>query len=204
MIVSLDQAEQLVSGIKSDIPLAIRNRQRCHRGHPRRQSLPTPRFFWGCGHPEDQTRSITSSQPSVRLSLPTEALWPVTLLVSRSVARTCIASRPSGSRPRLVSEPGPDVVSNYINQVRSAIANSPLSGVPVGHVDTWTAWVNGSNDAVIKDSDFIGMDAYPYLPEHHGQTPSTMAARSSLRRWPTPPPRPKASRVWITETGWPP
>ena len=34
--------------------------------------------------------------------------------------------------------------------------------VPVGHVDTWTAWVNGANDAVITACDFVGMDAYPY------------------------------------------
>jgi glucan endo-1,3-beta-D-glucosidase len=28
----------------------------------------------------------------------------------------------------------------------------------VGHVDTWTAWVDGANEVVIKASDFIGMD----------------------------------------------
>lgn len=53
---------------------------------------------------------------------------------------------------------GPDVISNYISQVRSAIAGTAASSKPVGHVDTWTAWVNGSNNAVISASDFIGMD----------------------------------------------
>ena len=33
----------------------------------------------------------------------------------------------------------------------------------VGHVDTWTAWVNSANDAVIHACDFIGMDGYPYV-----------------------------------------
>ncbi len=58
---------------------------------------------------------------------------------------------------------GPDVVSSYINQAKSAIANTAAKGKLVGHVDTWTAWVNGSNDAVITASDFIGMDVYPYF-----------------------------------------
>lgn len=31
----------------------------------------------------------------------------------------------------------------------------------VGHVDTWTAWVDTKNNAVITASDFIGMDGYP-------------------------------------------
>lgn len=58
---------------------------------------------------------------------------------------------------------GPDVLVNYISQVRSAIANTPFANVPVGHVDTWTAWVNGSNSAVSAASDWIGVDAYPYF-----------------------------------------
>ena len=31
-------------------------------------------------------------------------------------------------------------VSSYIVQLQEAIAGTALSGVPVGHVDTWTAW----------------------------------------------------------------
>ena len=53
---------------------------------------------------------------------------------------------------------GPDVISSYIQQTKSAIAGTAASSKPVGHVDTWTAWVNGSNDAVISNSDFIGVD----------------------------------------------
>jgi exo-beta-1,3-glucanase (GH17 family) len=39
----------------------------------------------------------------------------------------------------------------------------------VGHVDTWTAWVDSANEAVIKACDFVGHDGYPYvhpLPVH--------------------------------------
>lgn len=54
----------------------------------------------------------------------------------------------------------PSDLVNYISQVRSAIAGTTASGASVGHVDTWTAWVNGSNDAVISACDWLGMDAY--------------------------------------------
>ncbi|KAI9653038.1 MAG: hypothetical protein M1831_006245 [Alyxoria varia] len=57
----------------------------------------------------------------------------------------------------------PAVVADYINQAKRAISGTAASSKQVGHVDTWTAWVNGSNQAVIDASDFIGMDAYPYF-----------------------------------------
>lgn len=97
---------------------------------------------------------------------------------------------------------GPDVISDFIGQVRTAIASTAASGKPVGHVDTWTAWVNSSNDAVISASDFIGMDAYPYFqntmtnPIQDGYSlffdayDATVAAAGG-------------KPVWVTETGWP-
>lgn len=58
-----------------------------------------------------------------------------------------------------LSGPGadPDVLVNYISRVRAAISGTSASSKPVGHVDTWTAWVNASNSAVIAASDFIGL-----------------------------------------------
>lgn len=97
---------------------------------------------------------------------------------------------------------GPDVISDFISQVRTAIGSTAASGKPVGHVDTWTAWVNSSNDAVISASDFIGMDAYPYFqntmtnPIQDGYSlffdayDATVAAAGG-------------KPVWVTETGWP-
>lgn len=97
---------------------------------------------------------------------------------------------------------GPDEVANYIGQVKNAIANTAAKGKPVGHVDTWTAWVNGSNAAVIAAADFIGMDAYPYFQntmanaigngyslffDAYDQTVNVAAGKP----------------VWVTETGWP-
>lgn len=57
----------------------------------------------------------------------------------------------------------PDELVSYIAQVRAAIAGTAASAAPVGHVDTWTAYVNGSNNALISACDFLGMDAYPYF-----------------------------------------
>jgi glucan endo-1,3-beta-D-glucosidase len=31
-------------------------------------------------------------------------------------------------------------IASYISQLKTAIAGTVLSDVPVGHVDTWTAW----------------------------------------------------------------
>ena len=62
------------------------------------------------------------------------------------------------------SGPGaqPSDLINYISQTRNAIRGTSLDGKPIGHVDTWTAYVNGSNDAVTAALDFVGVDAYPY------------------------------------------
>jgi glucan endo-1,3-beta-D-glucosidase len=54
----------------------------------------------------------------------------------------------------------PSVLVTYIQEVRNVIANTIARSKPVGHVDTWTAWVNGSNVDVITNVDFVGMDAY--------------------------------------------
>ena len=51
---------------------------------------------------------------------------------------------------------GPAVIVDYIKQTRAAIKGTVAQGTWVGHVDTWTAWVNGSNTAVIDAVDFIG------------------------------------------------
>ncbi|MCJ1433875.1 hypothetical protein MMC27_003240 [Xylographa pallens] len=97
---------------------------------------------------------------------------------------------------------GPDVITNFIGQVRTAIANTPLSGAPVGHVDTWTAWVNSSNDAVIAASDFIGMDAYPYFQNTEDNSIETGNVTFFEAYYNTTAAA-GSKPVWITETGWP-
>lgn len=96
----------------------------------------------------------------------------------------------------------PADITNYIGRVKAAIADTPAKGALVGHVDTWTAWVNSSNDAVITNSDFIGMDAYPYFqntmtnPIGNGYSLFNAAYQATISAAGGKP-------VWITETGWP-
>jgi len=97
---------------------------------------------------------------------------------------------------------GPDVISSYISQVKNAITDTAAKGKMVGHVDTWTAWVNSSNDAVIAAADFIGVDAYPYFQNtmansiDNGYSLFFDAYQATVSVAGGKP-------VWVTETGWP-
>lgn len=96
----------------------------------------------------------------------------------------------------------PAQVVDYIGQVRSLIAGTAASGKVVGHVDTWTAYVNSSNKPVIDACDFVGMDAYPYFQNtmsnaiESGKTLFFDAYNATVAVAGGKP-------VWITETGWP-
>jgi glucan endo-1,3-beta-D-glucosidase len=96
----------------------------------------------------------------------------------------------------------PDTLVNYIERTRETIKGSCLADIPVGHVDTWTAYVNGSNQPLIDAVDFLGMDAYAYFEDTKPNAIENGAAlfRDALRQ------TQEASRgkpVWVTETGWP-
>lgn len=73
----------------------------------------------------------------------------------------------------------------------------------VGHVDTWTAWVDDANKDVIVASDWIGMDGYPYWQgaaiENAADVfwQSVDATRNAVNKWGP------GKWVWVTETGWP-
>ncbi|KAF7861372.1 hypothetical protein EAF04_007937 [Stromatinia cepivora] len=90
---------------------------------------------------------------------------------------------------------------DYIKQVRDAIAGTGLSGASIGHVDTWTAWVNGSNSAVAEALDWVGMDAYPYFQdtEANGVSEGKSLFNAALAATQSA----TGKTVWVTETGWP-
>ncbi|GFG11305.1 probable glucan endo-1,3-beta-glucosidase eglC [Aspergillus udagawae] len=96
----------------------------------------------------------------------------------------------------------PDELVSYINQVRSTIAGTKLSGAPIGHVDTWTAWVNRSNSAVVDACDWLGFDGYPYFQNTMANSISDAKALfdDSVAKTQAVA---KGKEVWITETGWP-
>ena len=66
---------------------------------------------------------------------------------------------PTGIENNSGAGASPAQIVNYIKQVRAAIKGTSAAGAKIGHVDTWTAWVNGTNSPVIKAVDWLGMDA---------------------------------------------
>ena len=109
---------------------------------------------------------------------------------------------PTGIKNNAGVGTGPATVISYINQVKAAIKNTAWASVPVGHVDTWNAWQDNSNKAVIDASDFIGMDTYPYFQNTFANDISNGAslfwdayAITTAAAGTKP--------VWVTETGWP-
>lgn len=94
-----------------------------------------------------------------------------------------------------------DIVS-YISQVRSAIAGTSASGASVGHVDTWTAWVNGTNDAVISAVDWLGVDAYPYF-QNTIANGIDVGNATFFEAYDNTVNVAQGKSVWVTETGWP-
>jgi glucan endo-1,3-beta-D-glucosidase len=58
----------------------------------------------------------------------------------------------------------PQELINYVKQTRDAIRGTPLEGKPIGHVDTWTVYVNATNNDFISTLDFV-----PLLPDRHEQ-----------------------------------
>jgi glucan endo-1,3-beta-D-glucosidase len=100
---------------------------------------------------------------------------------------------------------GPAVLADYIKQVREVIAShssKKVNKVKVGHVDTWTAWVNGTNKEIIDSCDWVGFDAYPYW---QATMPNNISVAGSLFFDAMDKTKDVAGskEVWVTETGWP-
>ncbi|KAH8592109.1 glycoside hydrolase superfamily [Bisporella sp. PMI_857] len=97
---------------------------------------------------------------------------------------------------------GPAVLAKFIKQVKEAIKGTSLSSAPVGHVDTWTAWQNGSNAAVIAECDFLGMNTFPYFQttESNGIDNGASLFQAALDVTKN---AAGGKPVIITETGWP-
>ncbi|KAK2595931.1 hypothetical protein QQS21_006526 [Conoideocrella luteorostrata] len=101
-------------------------------------------------------------------------------------------------------DPGaaPEVLVNYIKEVRNTIKGTCLEKAPIGHVDTWTAYVNVTNKPVIDAIDWIGMDAYPYY-ENTKPNGLENAAKLFQAAIDNTKSTSGGKPIWITETGWP-
>jgi len=94
-----------------------------------------------------------------------------------------------------------EMIVKFIKAAREGLANTPLKGVKITHVDTWTAWVNSSNKAVIDEIDFVSVNAFPFYEEEHDNKidnagkllSSAISAVEGVSG---------GKDVWVTETGW--
>ncbi|KAK5170347.1 uncharacterized protein LTR77_004934 [Saxophila tyrrhenica] len=90
-----------------------------------------------------------------------------------------------------------NTLANQIYDVKGMVHQ--WNNKKVGHVDTWTAWVDGANQAVIAASDFLGMDGYPYFQNAAIADAASVFWDSVQATQNVAGGKP----VWVTETGWP-
>ncbi|EFQ34222.1 GPI-anchored cell wall beta-1,3-endoglucanase EglC [Colletotrichum graminicola] len=93
-------------------------------------------------------------------------------------------------------------IEGYIGWLRDWIRGTALEGKPIGHVDTWTAWVRGENAGVVSSVEWLGHNGFPFFestkPNAIEQAPdnfwSAVGQTESVAG---------GKPVFITETGWP-
>lgn len=101
-------------------------------------------------------------------------------------------------------DPGLDAQTlvSYIDEVRDAVKNTCLEKAPIGHVDTWNAYIDPANTPVIKAIDWVGADEYPYFEY---QKPNSVEKGKALfdAAIKTIKDVSGGKEIWITESGWP-
>ncbi|GKU05331.1 glucan -beta-glucosidase [Fusarium langsethiae] len=96
----------------------------------------------------------------------------------------------------------PDALVDFIDDFRTAFKGTPISKVPLGHVDTWDVWGNATNKPVLDAIDFIGVDEYPYYENDKGNSIDN-AAKLFNKAFDATVAASAGKPVWVTETGWP-
>ncbi|KAH6867948.1 glycoside hydrolase superfamily [Alternaria rosae] len=109
---------------------------------------------------------------------------------------------PTGIENKSGAGAQPQELVKYIKQTRDAIRGTALQGKPIGHVDTWTVYVNATNNPVIEAVDFIGMDAYPYFQSTMNNNVG-FGSQLFFDAYHQTVAAAKGKPVWVTETGWP-
>jgi glucan endo-1,3-beta-D-glucosidase len=94
-----------------------------------------------------------------------------------------------------------DTIVRFIRDARTRLNNTALADKPFTHVDSWSAWVNSSNAAVIDEVDFVSVNIFPFyedpidnrIENAGGIFNSALTATEAAAG---------GKDVWITETGW--
>ncbi|EME41157.1 glycoside hydrolase family 17 protein [Dothistroma septosporum NZE10] len=97
---------------------------------------------------------------------------------------------------------GPQQLVSYISQARKVLQGTAWADKTIGHVDTWTSYVNASNNPLIEALDWVGVDAYPYFQTVNENSIDNAEslffdALSATQG------AAMGKDVWVTETGWP-
>lgn len=93
-------------------------------------------------------------------------------------------------------------IEGYIGWLRDWVKGTLLEGKPIGHVDTWSAWVLPDSAGVIGAVDFLGHNGFPYfettkpnaIDKAHDNFFDSVQQTEAVA---------KGKPVWVTETGWP-
>lgn len=106
-----------------------------------------------------------------------------------------------GSEDLYRNETTAQTLASQINDVRGMLWSVGASDKSVGHVDTWTAWVDSANTAVVDAVDWLGNDLYPYWQgvgvENGAASNAYWKAVNDVRAVS------QGKDVWTTETGQP-
>jgi glucan endo-1,3-beta-D-glucosidase len=97
---------------------------------------------------------------------------------------------------------GPNELVKFIGDWKKAFQGTALANVPIGHVDTWDVWVNGTNKPVIDAVDWVGVDEYPYYENGKGNNIENSGYLFD-RAFDAVEGAVGGKPVWVTETGWP-
>ncbi|EGX45311.1 hypothetical protein TWF569_009025 [Orbilia oligospora] len=117
-----------------------------------------------------------------------------------------IAAVSVGSEDLYRKDISPQKLAGQIYDVRGMVRSlTRNANIPVGHTDTWTAWVDGANDVVTRASDVVITNGFPYWQG----VPIRDTLKSKTFQWSywdtkrrVEQINPKAL-VWVGETGWP-
>jgi glucan endo-1,3-beta-D-glucosidase len=93
-------------------------------------------------------------------------------------------------------------IEGYIGWLRDWFRGTALESKPVGHVDTWTAWVLPENAGVVSAVDFLGHNSFPYF-ESTKPNAIELAAENFFSAVANTEGVAAGKPVWVTETGWP-
>jgi glucan endo-1,3-beta-D-glucosidase len=93
-------------------------------------------------------------------------------------------------------------IEGYIGWMRDWIRGTALESKPIGHVDTWTAWVLPENKGVINAVNWLGHNSFPYFESTKANS-IDLAAENFRTAVAQTEGVAGGKDVWVTETGWP-